>query len=187
MIYNYAIGCKKDPATVGKIVNGKYTTDYNKWCTASFVDYSSFINQIDLIKNKCISVIESHYKVKCLETEIHFLYYSTGTEYKTHIDGQYIENNIAKRGVDRDLTCVVYLNSDYLGGEINFNFFDLTIKPNVGDMLIYPSSYEYAHSVKPVTGERYAIVFWFKTSPNLNVDTVINDKSVIKYLMSITS
>lgn len=186
-LYKYAIYAPKKPATVGKIINGKYTIEYDKWCTAEFVDYSLFVKKVDIVKQECIKLIENHYTIKCLSDEIHFLHYKDNSEYKSHIDGQYIEENIAKRGVDRDITCVVYLNDDYIGGEVNFNFFNLEIKPKTGDVLIYPTTWEYTHSVNKVIGNRIAIVFWFKTNPELNVESIIPNGTTLQYLKSLIS
>lgn len=187
LVYNAAKNSSSQPATVGKIVNGKYTTEYNKWCTANFVSYEQFTDQVDVLKNKCQEIIEEKYKVKCLDVEIHFLHYMSESEYKSHIDGQYIDEGIAKRGVDRDITCVLYLNDDYEGGNIRFDFFNKKLKPNTGDILIYPTTWQFTHAVEKVKGERYAIVFWYKTSPELNVESKIIDKNIQRFLQSITA
>ena len=167
----------KQQATVGKIINGKYTTEYNDWCTADFIDYTSFIDSVHNITPRLTIEIENFYKVKVGNTpEIHYLSYKTGTYYKSHIDGQYIENGIAKRGIDRDITAVLYLNDDYSGGEVNFDFFNLKIKPKQNDLLIYPTTFQYKHSVSKVDGIRYAVVFWFTTDPWLNKDTILPEE-----------
>jgi predicted 2-oxoglutarate/Fe(II)-dependent dioxygenase YbiX len=55
---------------------------------------------------------------------------------------------------------VVYLNSDYVGGEIVFPHLDLTDKPATGQALIFPS--EYLHAVLPVQqGVKYSAVGFF--------------------------
>ena len=186
-LYEYAEKANKNQATVGKIVNGQYTTDYNKWCTAEFVDFKDFTEQVDTVRLVCQNLINQEFKVNCLEHEIHFLHYKTGTKYNPHIDGQYILEGVAKRGVDRDITAVVYLNDDYDGGEITFNFFDLTIRPTSGNVLIYPSTWQFTHGVNEVKGNRYAIVFWFKTDPPLNVDSVIPDANTARFLQHLIS
>lgn len=187
LLYNSAKNATDEPATVGKIVNGQYTTEYNKWCTAKFVDYSAFKSDVDKVIDICTEHVEKNFNVNCLQHEIHFLHYTDGTHYHSHIDGQYIKDDKALRGVDRDITCVVYLNDDYQGGEINFDFFKYTLKPNKADIVIYPTTFEFVHSVSKVVGDRYAIVLWFKTDPMMNVDVPIKDTSVIKFLQRITS
>ena len=181
-LYTKAISAIKEKATVGKVINGKYTTEYDKWCTANFVVYTDFVEQVNQVKSQVKDNIEQNYNVQCLDDEIHFLHYQNDSYYKSHIDGQFIENGVAKRGIDRDITAVLYLNDDYNGGEIFFDFFNISIKPKTGDILAYPTSFEYKHGVNKVVGERYAIVFWFKTNPELNVTTEIKDIQILNFL-----
>jgi hypothetical protein len=57
------------------------------------------------------------------------------------------------------LSSVGYLNDDYEGGELYFDKFDLKIKPQAGDLYLFPSSYIYSHAAMPVTsGTKYSIV-----------------------------
>ena len=63
---------------------------------------------------------------------------------------------------DNHIPTLVYLNDDYEGGEISFATHDITIKPKVGDLLIFPGNMNYAHEVKEVTsGIRYTLPIWF--------------------------
>lgn len=50
-----------------------------------------------------------------------------------------------------DITILVYLNSDFEGGELIFPDYGLVIKPKAGDMLMFPSGHQYSHHVTPVT------------------------------------
>lgn len=177
-LYNLAQTADTEPATTGKIINGVYTTEYNKWCTANFVDYRPFehkvLNVVESVKKKA----EELYDLTCISNEIHFLKYINGAKYHAHVDGQFFgDDDVAHRAVDRDLTCVIYLNEDYKGGELKFDLFNYVIKPNQGDVMMYPTTFEYVHSVKAVTGTRYAIVVWFKTTPELNKDKKINSQT----------
>jgi hypothetical protein len=55
-------------------------------------------------------------------------------------------------------TIVVYLNDDYEGGELYFNDLDITIKPEAGSIIMYPSSAPYAHqSLKVLKGRKILI------------------------------
>lgn len=57
------------------------------------------------------------------------------------------------------VSMVGYLNDNYEGGEIYFPRFDLEIKPDAGDLLIFPSTYIYEHASKPIiNGTKYSIV-----------------------------
>lgn len=56
---------------------------------------------------------------------------------------------------------IIYLTSDYDGGEITFPELDFTYKPVAGDLILFPS-HGYLHEVKTVTnGDRSTIVGWY--------------------------
>jgi len=172
------------PATVGKIINGIYTAVYDEWCTAEFIDYSSFQDSVHLITDKMKKYVEESYKTTCISREINFLRYKDGSSYRSHIDGQALEQDKIKRAVDRDITCVFYLNDDFSGGEVFFNFFNKKYKPKANDLLIYPTTWEYMHGVNTVSGNRYALVVWFNTLPQINVDNTIRNKVVLNQLIN---
>ena len=80
--------------------------------------------------------------------------YEMGAEYVGHDD--------KGGGNTRLLSVVIYLNAVEGGGETRFPIWDLTISPDPGKMLIFPSSYPYAHSAEPPTsGSKYSMVTWF--------------------------
>jgi hypothetical protein len=57
------------------------------------------------------------------------------------------------------VSCVAYINDNYTGGDLYFNHLDLKIKPEAGDLILFPSSYIYSHASIPVEeGVKYAIV-----------------------------
>jgi hypothetical protein len=83
------------------------------------------------------------------------LKYGQGQQFTNHIDDH--------PSYHRRVSTVYYLNDNYEGGEINFPRFNITFKPKANQMLIFPSTYVYNHSVSPVVeGERYAVVSWLK-------------------------
>ena len=58
---------------------------------------------------------------------------------------------------------IVYLNDNYIGGEISFLTQDVTIKPKIGDLITFPGNLYYAHEVKEIlSGDRYNIPVWYK-------------------------
>jgi predicted 2-oxoglutarate/Fe(II)-dependent dioxygenase YbiX len=60
------------------------------------------------------------------------------------------------------LTVGAFLNNDFAGGEISYRPWGIVQRPNVGSILIYPSSYIGCHEVAPVTqGARYAYLRWY--------------------------
>jgi len=58
------------------------------------------------------------------------------------------------------VSAVIYLNDDYEGGEIYFPRLEkLTIKPEYGDIAIFPSNYMYEHASLPMkSGTKYCVV-----------------------------
>jgi hypothetical protein len=83
------------------------------------------------------------------------LKYGVGQQFVNHIDDH--------PQFHRRVSTLYYLNDDYSGGEINFPRFDLSIKPKANQMIIFPSTYVYNHSVSPVTeGIRYSVVSWLR-------------------------
>lgn len=55
----------------------------------------------------------------------------------------------------------VYLNDDYRGGEISFIHQNLSIKPNVGDLILFPGNPHYWYNVEAASGSRYIMPIWF--------------------------
>lgn len=79
----------------------------------------------------------------------------SGTKFVNHIDDH--------QDYHRRVSTVYYLNENYTGGEINFPRFDIVFKPKANQMIVFPSTYVYNHSVSPVIeGERYAVVSWMR-------------------------
>jgi len=78
--------------------------------------------------------------------------------------GQFFSNHIDDHpAYHRRISTVYYLNDNYTGGEINFPRFNITFKPKANQMIVFPSTYVYNHSVSPVIeGERYAVVSWMR-------------------------
>lgn len=67
----------------------------------------------------------------------------------------------------RVLSILLYLNDDYIGGEITFRQSNITIKPESGSLIFFPSNFLYVHEVAPVSkGPRYALPTWFHNVPS---------------------
>jgi hypothetical protein len=80
-----------------------------------------------------------------------FIKYGPGQHFKEHHDHGFSYNCT--------VSLVAYPNDDYEGGELYFRLQDLKIKPEAGDLFIFPSNYMYPHQAMPVTsGTKYSIV-----------------------------
>jgi hypothetical protein len=83
------------------------------------------------------------------------LKYGKGQKFINHIDDS--------PAATRRISTVYYLNDKYSGGEINFPRFNVRLKPKANQMIVFPSSFVYNHSVDPVIeGTRYAVVSWLR-------------------------
>ena len=83
-----------------------------------------------------------------------------GMKYGRHLDNSFMSTGRA------DLSFTIFLNSkdNYDGGELSIECINSEerFKPNVGEIIIYPSTY--FHSVIEVTrGERYVCVGWIES------------------------
>lgn len=73
-----------------------------------------------------------------------------GQGMEPHVDDMNKESN--------HFMCLLYINSDFEGGELIFHESDLTYKPNDGDIIFFKASL--SHEVKPVkNGVRYNIAY----------------------------
>lgn len=120
----------------------------------------AFINNVNNLFFEHFDPIEKDYMADYgIFTDWHDTYgilkYGEGQQFTNHIDDH--------PSYHRRISTVYYLNDNYTGGEINFPRFNVTLKPKANQMIVFPSTYVYNHSVSPVTsGERYAVVSWMR-------------------------
>jgi hypothetical protein len=80
-----------------------------------------------------------------------FIRYGEGQHFMEHHDHGYSYNCT--------VSLVGYPNDDYEGGELYFRLQNLKVKPQAGDLYIFPSNFMYPHQAMPVTsGIKYSIV-----------------------------
>jgi hypothetical protein len=80
-----------------------------------------------------------------------FIKYGPGQHFMEHHDHGFSYNCT--------VSLVSYVNDDYEGGELYFRLQDLKVKPEAGDLFIFPSNFMYPHQAMPVTsGTKYSIV-----------------------------
>ena len=94
------------------------------------------------------------------------LVYNPGGHYQSHYDAvakwKCPDGNIIwKKSIDRDVSTVLFLNDDFEGGNFIFPDLRVTIRPEPGLLVAFPSSQFFAHKVEPViSGTRYTMVNW---------------------------
>ena len=88
-----------------------------------------------------------------------FLRQAPSQSMDAHVD----ERNDVNNGSTREYAAVLYVNSDYSGGEIRYVNFDLKVKPEAGSLLIFKTGPEYLHEVLEVSGNtsRYCLPGFF--------------------------
>lgn len=105
--------------------------------------YSKDLNLIDFPISKII--------------DISILKYEGEGFYTWHVDHSAI--------IPRTISCILLLNNDYEGGNLCFRNPDGTeewsVDVTANRMILWPSTFIYPHTVKPVTkGIRYSVVAW---------------------------
>ena len=100
------------------------------------------------------------------------LRYTPGGHYALHADSDHwsADQRCWTKGLDRDISLLLYLNNDFTGGALSFPLFNYTYRPRPGDLIFFPSDFRYQHQAHPVeTGLRYVVVSWaaFRREPRV--------------------
>jgi len=106
--------------------------------------------------DKCIWDYRNSYDLALSKDEpMSVLKYTVGTEYRTHWDSG------PQNG--RVLSLVCYLNDDYEGGELDFPVYGVTVKPEAGMVVLFPSGFQHKHAARPIiSGTKYSLVTWLQ-------------------------
>jgi hypothetical protein len=130
-----------------KVNLGEKQSIINKWTEDIYFKF---------LKNKIKHSIRSF-------EEPQLMRYVPGGFYIPHSDSDIFDQKEKrwKKIEDRDYSMLLYLNDDFEGGSLRFEFFNFTYQPRKGDLLIFPSNYLYLHEARKVErGHRYVIVSW---------------------------
>lgn len=88
--------------------------------------------------------------------------YRKGEMLPTHYDGLRLDLATPAGYESRDVSSVLYLNSGFTGGSLEFPNLGITISPKKGMLALFPSSEKYSHNVTAVnSGVRFFMTqFW---------------------------
>ncbi len=135
------------------------------------------LNSID--DASVLRFINTFYKVEVRDREpLQLLHYGVGGHYIPHVDAETLYKDetgldMWEKTLDRDLSVVYFLNDDFEGGELVFPALDLSIKPEPGTLVCFPSDHNYIHGVNPVTsGHRYTLVTWLRVKGMPTMDEI---------------
>lgn len=125
-------------------------------------DFGLDDNIFDLVNDKLGKAVSVVYNKNVTPSSIHAQKWEVGSFAKVHSDNSDFEGNPSKGFDDLKYVGILYLNSDYEGGELYFPEHDISIHPNAGSMYIFSGGIENIHGVTEITkGTRYSIVsFW---------------------------
>ena len=98
-----------------------------------------------------------------------FIKYGPGQHFMEHHDHGHSYNCT--------VSLVAYINDDYEGGELFFRLQGLKVKPEAGDLFIFPSNFMYPHQAMPVTsGTKYSIVTMLDYSKRYHTPDMYDSK-----------
>jgi hypothetical protein len=105
--------------------------------------------------NRCLTQYQAQYNIRMEYMEaINYVRYKENQHFQVHADHGF--------SYTCTVSSVMYLNDEYEGGELWFPYLDLTFKPEAGDIILFPSTYIFAHASKPViSGTKYSAVTMF--------------------------
>lgn len=135
--------------TEWSILNSQHHESFHN----KFYDHNDhYINNI--IRDK-INKIPFNLSDICVTGFNRVLRQSPGDYMQAHVD----EINDQPNGSVREYAAVVYLNDDYLGGELSYVNLKIKLRPDAGSIVIFKTGPEYLHEVKTVLGDtsRYCL------------------------------
>lgn len=136
----------------------------------------AYFSQMEVLR----SSLNQHLYLGLFALESHFALYAMGTGYKKHVDRfQAGNNNLTNNQPMRQVSCILYLNQDWLidsGGQLRLYLnpvneapatvavddLSLDISPLGGRLVVFLSDTFY-HEVLPATQDRMSLTGWFLT------------------------
>lgn len=129
------------------------------------VDMGPFVSRLnEWLRAALLEVAEPQFRIRLDYFEsAQLLRYERGGWYKWHADAYNREplTDTWHRFTDRDISVILYLNDGFTGGNLSFYYFNYSLRPRKGDLVLFPSDYRYVHQAEAVlSGTRYAVVTW---------------------------
>ena len=122
---------------------------------------------VEVIRKAAEELAEKYFKkldikeIPHLPSTFEIKEYNTGADMGPHFDDYPGNDN------QTILSAVLYMNDDYEGGELAFTQHDITIKPEAGCLIFFPSTSDYIHQSKIIeSGKKYCVpLFYYKNAP----------------------
>ena len=118
-------------------------------------NFKSLYSELVLSIALCVEDYSKKYNLSLGYMEaVNFVKYGVGEHFDVHSDHGF--------SYICTVSTVAYLNDNYEGGELWFNRLDQKIKPETGDIVVFPSAFIYSHASLPVkSGVKYSAVTMF--------------------------
>lgn len=116
--------------------------------------YPDILETISNVQSRLSDNISDFYNVKLAKPDRSIVRWFSGSFQFPHADNTHYPNY--------HIGSIIYLNSNYEGGELFFPQHEITLKPVSGQAFAFPGDSYYLHGVKEITdGVRYTIpTFW---------------------------
>jgi len=147
-----------------------YTNKLNGVLKSEIEDINIYFNTIINIIKSIITSINPNIIVEGVSRYIYRKIYGNTRE---HIDGltdirtsnnlHVLNRNKKNESIMiRSITFIFSLNDDYIGGELNFPYYDLSIKLKKGSVIIFPPYWTHKHSSNNLENDtyRYTVTTW---------------------------
>lgn len=141
-----------------------YDTD-----TCTYTEDSNLNVAIDFNKSIIISIntlLSNKFNINYKLKTYFFNCFTPGAKMGIHIDNDALVSNDIEDNQHRyknNLSALLYLNDDYVGGELHFIHSEFDIKPRPGSLIFFEGDTEKPHKVREVlSGNRYNIVSFYE-------------------------
>ncbi|MGB0514308.1 MAG: 2OG-Fe(II) oxygenase, partial [Wenzhouxiangellaceae bacterium] len=126
----------------------------------------------DMMEHIYVSVIAPRIERKFAWFESpQMLKYNVGGFYQAHADADSYDPELRlwRHDLDRDISVLLYLNDEFEGGDLQFEYFDFRIQPKPGMLVWFPSDARYFHGENKIWNDMMAHgtydAFWQARTP----------------------
>lgn len=88
--------------------------------------------------------------------------FNKGGYFAIHSDNEIYHNDEWVKINNKEFTIMIFLNDDYVGGEIIFPNQNITFKPKKGLIITFPSNHEYIYGMQPIIQGTAITIIGFK-------------------------
>jgi len=143
---------KTDPKSIGS-----QKTKNKKWDKVQNEEDEKCLEVVKIIEN----ALEDATKYYCKENNLkHTFRFSPLTISKYNQHGGMGTHVDSDSDFNKSASAIIYLNDEYEGGEVVFDNFGISLKPEAGSILMFPSHTPYEHTVKAIkSGHKYMCSF----------------------------